>query len=239
MKFGEKLRETRLKYGLPLNKLGRVSGISPSYISKLENGKAKPPSEDVIFKLINGMYLEYKNKNNEKLDTVSILKDFYKSDDLEISEPELNKSILNFMKFVADLAEETLNTAIQISDFLYENKILLSKEDGKTEEIDYPVFDLEWLLKQEQFELFYGRSFFLNNEIDPKEADLYYNKINDEDKRVINNLIFGYISAKYHRINQPENFFNSKLDSYYEELYKVISPHLKNIKSINQIKNDE
>lgn len=39
---GKRIREERLKYGLSLNDLAKATGLSPSFLSMLENGKTMP-----------------------------------------------------------------------------------------------------------------------------------------------------------------------------------------------------
>jgi transcriptional regulator with XRE-family HTH domain len=46
--FGKILKESRLKAGMGLRELASRVGISPGYLSDLENEKVPPPSEKVI-----------------------------------------------------------------------------------------------------------------------------------------------------------------------------------------------
>lgn len=49
--FGEKLRTLRMDAGLGLRELARHIDKSPGYISDVENGRVKPPSETIIIKI--------------------------------------------------------------------------------------------------------------------------------------------------------------------------------------------
>lgn len=49
-KFGNDLREARLREGFPLRRFAAMVGVSPSYISDIERGLVKPPSVEVIRK---------------------------------------------------------------------------------------------------------------------------------------------------------------------------------------------
>ena len=47
--FGDWLREVRAETGLSLRKLAGLCGISPTYLSRIENGHEKAPSDRVLF----------------------------------------------------------------------------------------------------------------------------------------------------------------------------------------------
>lgn len=51
MAFGEEIRELRKRAGLSQRDLADRVGIDFTYLSKIENNKADPPSEEVIRKL--------------------------------------------------------------------------------------------------------------------------------------------------------------------------------------------
>lgn len=48
MAFGERVRELRKARGLSQRELAGRAGIDFTYLSKIENGRIEPPSEDVI-----------------------------------------------------------------------------------------------------------------------------------------------------------------------------------------------
>jgi transcriptional regulator with XRE-family HTH domain len=52
MKFGERLRALREARGLGLREFARKSGLSPTYLSRVENGKEnEPKKEETLLKL--------------------------------------------------------------------------------------------------------------------------------------------------------------------------------------------
>ena len=48
MTFGEEIRRLREESGYSLRKFAELCKISPTYLSKIERGEFKPPSEKVI-----------------------------------------------------------------------------------------------------------------------------------------------------------------------------------------------
>ncbi|MFZ3589657.1 helix-turn-helix domain-containing protein [Bacillus sp. DJP31] len=48
---GKKIKELRLRRGISLTELSKISGVSKSYLSFIERGKQKNPSIDVLEKL--------------------------------------------------------------------------------------------------------------------------------------------------------------------------------------------
>lgn len=57
MQFHELIRNTRLKKKMTLRELARRVGLSPPFISKMEVGDFKPPSEENIIKIANALNL--------------------------------------------------------------------------------------------------------------------------------------------------------------------------------------
>lgn len=55
MSIGKNLREIRKSKNLTIRALAKKSGVSPSYISDLENGKNNKPSIDTSIKLANAL----------------------------------------------------------------------------------------------------------------------------------------------------------------------------------------
>jgi len=48
MNFGERVRELRKEQGMSQRELADRAGIDFTYLSKIENGRMEPPSEEVI-----------------------------------------------------------------------------------------------------------------------------------------------------------------------------------------------
>lgn len=55
--FSEKIKKRRKEMGLTLKELGDMTGLSPSYISKIENGERKAPSWEVVVKIEEALQL--------------------------------------------------------------------------------------------------------------------------------------------------------------------------------------
>jgi len=51
MKFGEFLKDLRIRKGLKLRDVEKATGISNSYLSQVETGKRNPPHPDILKKL--------------------------------------------------------------------------------------------------------------------------------------------------------------------------------------------
>ncbi|MDQ1333954.1 MAG: HTH-type transcriptional regulator, competence development regulator [Thermodesulfobacteriota bacterium] len=56
--FGDILRDLRLDLGVGLRELARLINTSPGYLSDVENGRAAPPSEDVIVRLARALKVD-------------------------------------------------------------------------------------------------------------------------------------------------------------------------------------
>lgn len=55
---GKKIRDLRLKRGLSLTELSRLSGVSKSYLSFIERGKQTNPSLEVIEKISKALKID-------------------------------------------------------------------------------------------------------------------------------------------------------------------------------------
>jgi transcriptional regulator with XRE-family HTH domain len=53
LSFGELLREKRRAAGLSQRELAKRAGLDFSYISKVENGRQRPPAADTVVRLCN------------------------------------------------------------------------------------------------------------------------------------------------------------------------------------------
>ena len=70
---GKKIRDLRIKKGMSLTKLAKVSGISKSYLSFIERGKQTNPSIEVIEKISKALSVDLQSllttpKQNEPPD---------------------------------------------------------------------------------------------------------------------------------------------------------------------------
>lgn len=220
MKFGEMLRKVRTEYGLSINKLGYYSNVTPTYISRLENQHDKLPSEDMINKIIIGLG-KYKMEKGEKIDPVDLLKYFYEAENMPKSDKSFDELALLLLKSYTLELNTVLGYVSKLEKIIYENKIMLPKGKSKGEELDDPIFDLNWLLTQNRYEVFYGRDYLLNDKHKSENEDkFYYNTITDIDKVMINALIKAYFSTKYPKIKDPKKYFAEKFSYFYKELDK-------------------
>lgn len=144
MEFNEQLKSFRKNKGMSLRELAEKSFLSHSYISRLESGSSKNPNKDKILSI--SYALEPSNSGNlyqTLLDSASY---------------STEGASQEFKKY-AKRQEES----IDIDD----NRMMFDVVNNKTKVLDYPFFDLEWLLNQENFLVFIGyeedKLFILNN----------------------------------------------------------------------------
>ncbi len=55
MNLSQKIRHLRKEKGLSLNKLAERAGISPAYLSQLENDVSKQPSAEILLKIASAL----------------------------------------------------------------------------------------------------------------------------------------------------------------------------------------
>jgi transcriptional regulator with XRE-family HTH domain len=76
MELGQKIRGTREKFGMSLRKLARTIGVSPSFISQVEQGKAQP-SVDSLQKIARTLEVSCSfllSEDNQSISPVTIAK---------------------------------------------------------------------------------------------------------------------------------------------------------------------
>lgn len=174
---------------MTLNELENVIGVTASYLSQVENGN-KLPSEKVLFSI--AYYLDIrpvKNNYQEKLITEY-------ANIKGLNEKELWN---DFRKFKASLirdVEYSLNNSI---DTVNKNKFKLKKGTLKAEPIEEPYFDLKWLLTQKEYEVFYGRDYNINPGDKSILDKLFFQRLRDEDIKIIHGIIEAYISNRYEK----------------------------------------
>lgn len=75
---GKKIRDLRMKRGISLTELARLSGVSKSYLSFIERGKQTNPSIEVIEKIAKALKIDIQSlltTQNKQSQTVDIDKD--------------------------------------------------------------------------------------------------------------------------------------------------------------------
>lgn len=183
------IKEQRKIKDMTLNELENVIGVTASYLSQVENGN-KLPSEKVLFSI--AYYLDIrpvKNNYQEKLITEY-------ANIKGLNEKELWN---DFRKFKASLirdVEYSLNNSI---DTVNKNKFKLKKGTLKAEPIEEPYFDLKWLLTQKEYEVFYGRDYNINPGDKSILDKLFFQRLRDEDIKIIHGIIEAYISNRYEK----------------------------------------
>lgn len=64
---GKKIRDLRVKRGLSLTELAKLSGVSKSYLSFIERGKQANPSIEVIDKIANALKIDIQTLVTDEL----------------------------------------------------------------------------------------------------------------------------------------------------------------------------
>lgn len=216
MQFGELMEEYREKTDLSLNKLAELAGVSPGYISKLKNNTSLIPSEEVVFKI--AMAFQNRGLNNKEAEKlIYILLDdpkyIKKIDNIETDIKVESKEqivLLRYMSFWQNEIDKLEDTRNRLETLFLENKIISKKKSSEVtlivdEQLNYPVFDIEWIFKQEKFNLFYGREFKIND-------DEFYNIIDSNDKKMLSNLIRTYFKTKYEKVDDVYSKSMKQLD---------------------------
>lgn len=220
MKFSEMLKKYRTKENLSINKLAKLSGVSTTYISKLEKNDRSYPTVEIIFNLAYGIIMKIKGKYDgiENSDDFlypqieEIISSFATSEDSNLDEENKNTIIDDFIMFMERKEKEFLNKSFGDNKEIYENKIALVSNSMNYKKTDYPYFDLKWLLSQNNFEVFYGRDFITNfatiedSKLNTKSM-YFYNILDKEDLKTIQRLIEVYLESKYPKIKDKDDFF--------------------------------
>ncbi|MFC1957925.1 helix-turn-helix domain-containing protein, partial [Chloroflexota bacterium] len=117
--FGSTLRNLRTGAGFTLADLAERIGVDISYLSKIENGKAKPPSKDVIVKLAEVLSTD----ENKLLDLAEVLPD-------KVANNMKNKALSVFGKRLRQLRIGAGLTQEQLADKVGISHTYLSKVES-------------------------------------------------------------------------------------------------------------
>lgn len=216
--FGEYLKVYREKAELSINKLAKLSEVSPAYISKLQSGNSNVPSKKILFKIVSALR-RYESTHNPSY-SEKILKLY--ADEKGLGEKELKKLDIELNNYIVEEVEKEKNRFSHNKEYYFNNLYLnpfkqngiypLSHKISIDKITNNPITDLKWLLNQKEFKLMYGRGL--------KFKDTYtidYNELNDEDIEMIKKLIDTYLSTKYENINEPKDYFNRKFDELLDD----------------------
>lgn len=203
-KFAEHLKELRLFRKKTVYEVAEAISVSPTYISQMENGQ-KLPSQKILFSLARflglkndkGYILKMENDDFDGTKLIEIYADYKKLD---------KKVFLN--RFISYTVEEVKNDAeilFNNYELKKENKLKINKNTEEITPLDTPYLDLEWLLQQKDFHVFYGLDYD-TREVQKKQGHIetidFYNTLSEEDIKMISGLIKTYISNKYEKVKK-------------------------------------
>jgi len=180
--------------------------VSPTYISQIENGK-KLPSKKVLFPLARFLGLKNDKGYWEKVYNTN----YHEKKLLEVYAEYKNISFKKLYNEYSDyISSEIRKNLKEFGDIekRRNNEFSVNKKNGNVELLKKPYFDLEWLLTQDQYHVFYGREYNIQNlnkdKISISEFSLY-NILNDIDIKIIKGLIDAYISNKYLELTEENH----------------------------------
>jgi len=183
MTFGETLKKYRNSLELSVNKLSKLSNVSVGYISKIENGQRKFPSDRIIFLLLVGFKNSKLNDQSKSTEEVNneikeILYELLSAEDSEVYKEDFETIYNNFITFYEDMHNKVGN-----KDERNKNKNIFVYEDDEKEKhsvnLEKPINDIAFHLKDNANQKFY------NGVI-----------LNDYDKNMINEIINSFLVTK-------------------------------------------
>ncbi|KAB2279893.1 helix-turn-helix domain-containing protein [Staphylococcus epidermidis] len=183
MTFGETLKKYRNSLELSVNKLSKLSNVSVGYISKIENGQRKFPSDRIIFLLLVGFKNSKLNDQSKSTEEVNneikeILYELLSAEDSEVYKEDFETIYDNFITFYEDMHNKVEN-----KDERNKNKNIFAYEDDKKTlqliNLEKPINDIAFHLKDSENQKFY------NGVI-----------LNDYDKNMINEIINSFLVTK-------------------------------------------
>lgn len=88
---GKKIRELRVKRGLSLTELAKLSGISKSYLSFIERGEQANPSIEVIDKIAHALKIDIQTLLTDELSKKQVTPTHLDKDVIQLA-IEMNRS---------------------------------------------------------------------------------------------------------------------------------------------------
>lgn len=183
MSLNSLLKEQRKEKGFTMKELANKSGISESYISKIENNSVSLPKKERLLSLAYSLDPENKENLYSRFLTLA-------SYNLENADKEFNQ--------FANMKQANLDKGLPNKKFT-DNFVRIDKKNSKISSIEYPYFDLEWLLNQERFELFLGRTdvnILLENNETEKELLILKDHERDRLRNIINIFKEGLLNER-------------------------------------------
>lgn len=193
-KFGEMIKKQRNLKDATIYDVGKLADVTNTYISQIENGK-KLPSKKVIFLIAHFLGIHSGENNNFREE---IIREYAKLKDID--ETELMNE---FQTYIKDYLDEKMKPMKKMAEDWDNNRIQAKKNTLETQRIEKPYFDLKWLLNQKEYEVLYGREYdiqgtqWVGKDIMDK---MLFNRLNDEDIKIIREMIEAYISNRYKKI---------------------------------------
>lgn len=107
--FGEYLKYLRELRGISITQLAKLSGVSPSYISRIESGGRRPPKPDIIQKMVPHLGIGY-NEMMIKAGYLSVNNEDLRIEDAETKElfVSLTEGKKELLRTVDGLTEDTI-----------------------------------------------------------------------------------------------------------------------------------
>ncbi|MDU0450672.1 hypothetical protein [Staphylococcus chromogenes] len=225
MKFGNLLSECLEKYKISNNQFAKKSDLSTSYINKLINNPELVPLEKSFKKLALGLYkIGATEEELTKFIKIVAADDRFKK--LIDERNKKNYYDIKFDSYEMYLIAE-INNVIDsyvmpkidskgiLETLFLENRIAIGKDNQIIFLSDIgdslPLLDLEWLLKQKKFHVYYGNELMMNNTPFP-------NVLSEEDKKVIYEIVNAYLSTKYE--DKREEVIKEKTNLLKKVIYK-------------------
>lgn len=200
--FAIHLKNLRAFRAKTVYEVAEAVGVSHTYISQMENGK-KLPSFKVLYPLVS--YLGSRNDKgyinkveNLEYDGTKLLEEYANYKNMS------SKAVINrYMEYVTEKLSEEVHDLFKTADSRKENKVTINRISKEITAINKPYYDLKWLLKQDEFFVFYGHEYDLQNVFEQKGSvskNDVYNVLPDEDIKMISDLIEAYLSNKYKKV---------------------------------------
>lgn len=193
-KISKLLKVQRELRDATLYDLEKTVGVTASYLSQVENGN-KLPSKKVLFLIAHFLDIHSEADNNFKENLITVYAEYKNLDKKELMQ--------EFEKFIEDYLKEKFEPLNKRVEAVVSRKLAVKKGTLEVELLDKPYFDLEWLLKQRDYEVFYGSRYNIQG---TKENNkdvmnlISYSRLNEEDLNIIHDLIEAYISNRYGKV---------------------------------------
>lgn len=199
-KIGDYIKNLRKDLGMTLEEFSEIVGLSKSYINQIEKNE-RTPAKKKIFEIL--FYFNEYQEIDPPLPDAEMLEVFakYKSLDISVLKKEYADYIKEFHERL-NMQSKKFNTTL---DKIENNKIQYpTNHENDITSLEKPYFDLEWLLTQDEFHVFYGRKYHTDIKqvhTDPLDK-LAYNKISEDDKKMIKRIIDSIFDNKYEKYNK-------------------------------------